>query len=363
MWELAFEHGQFVAHFVGHVERVRARRLIDRQPRRRLAIEGEDLPVGLRSELDPPHVAEPRDLAGAAGLDDHLREFGRVAEPAGDVERVLERLAAWRGGRADLSRRDLRALLPQRLDHVLRHQPARLHFVGVEPNAHRILAGAEHDDVAHAGQAGDFVLELDGRVIGEIEAVVARVGRRQRDDLQDRRRILLHDDALRLHRLRQRGQRSRYPVLYQDLRNVEVGADLERHRQRVAAIGAAVGLHVDHAFDAVHLLLDGQGDGIDEGAGACSGIARGDLHRRRHHVGVLRHRQRKHGDAADHNHQDGQHVRKNGPRDEKIGDHGAAAICRPRQRPASQRGSRAADRPSDPGSPAGCRRRRCDRRA
>src|SRR5262245_22811581 len=69
--------------------------------------------VGLRSEFDPAHVAEPRDLAGAAGLDDHLREFGRVAEPAGDVERVLERLAARRGRRADLTRGDLRALLPQ----------------------------------------------------------------------------------------------------------------------------------------------------------------------------------------------------------------------------------------------------------
>jgi hypothetical protein len=275
----------------------------------------------------------------------------------------LEGLAARRGRRADLTRGDLRALLPQRLDHVLRHQPARLHLVRIEPNAHRILAGAEHDDVAHAGQPSDLVLELDGRVIGEVEAVVAPVGRGQRDDLQDRRRILLHDDALRLHRLRQRGQRGRHPVLHQHLRDVEVGADLERHRQRIAAIGTAKGLHVDHALDAVHLLLDGQSDGIDEGAGARPGIARGDLHRRRHHVGVLRHRQRKHGDAADHNHQDGKHVRKHGPCDEKIGDHGAAAICRPRPGPASQRRSRAADRPSGPESPAGCRRRRCDRRA
>src|SRR5262249_22931346 len=196
------------------------------------------------------------DLAGAAGLDDYLCEFGRVAEPAGDVEGVLERLAAWRGRRADLTRRHLRALLLQRLDHVLRHQPARLHFVRIEPNAHRILAGAEHDDVAYAGQPSDLVLELDGRVIGEVEAVAARVGRGQRDDRQDRRRILLHDDALRLHRLRQRGQRGRYPVLHQYLRDVEVGADLERHRQRIAAIGTAKGLHVDHALDAVHLLLD-----------------------------------------------------------------------------------------------------------
>src|SRR6185312_7047030 len=84
--ELALEHGQFLLHLVRHVERIGARRLVDRQSRRRLAVEREGLAVGLRSELDPAHVTEPRDLAGAAGLDDHLRELGRVAEPAGDVE-------------------------------------------------------------------------------------------------------------------------------------------------------------------------------------------------------------------------------------------------------------------------------------
>jgi hypothetical protein len=30
--------------------------------------------VGLGSELDPAYVAEPRDLTGAAGLDDHAME-------------------------------------------------------------------------------------------------------------------------------------------------------------------------------------------------------------------------------------------------------------------------------------------------
>jgi hypothetical protein len=241
---------------------------------------------------------------------------------AEDVEGVLEQLAGRSGRCADLTRRDLRALLLQRLYHVLRYQPARLHFVGIEPNAHRILAGAEHDHVAHARQPSDFVLELDGGVIGEVETVVSRIGRRQRDDLQDRRRILLHDDALRLHRLRQRGQCARYPVLHQDLCDIEIGADLERHRQRIAAVGAAIGLHVDHALDAIHLLLDGQRDGVDNGAGACAGIARGDLHRRRDDIGILGDRQHKHGDGADHDHQDGEHVRQNGPVDEKIGDHG-----------------------------------------
>src|SRR5262249_48336744 len=79
LWELALELGQFLAHFGRHVERVRARRLIDCQPCRRLPVEREDLPVSLRSRFDPTHVAEPRDLPSAAGLDNHLGEFGPCA--------------------------------------------------------------------------------------------------------------------------------------------------------------------------------------------------------------------------------------------------------------------------------------------
>ena len=78
-------------------------------------------------------------LAVGAGLDDHVGELRRVVEPALHVERVLERLAVGRRRRADLAGGDLLALLLQRLDDVLRGQAARLHLVGVEPDAHRIL--------------------------------------------------------------------------------------------------------------------------------------------------------------------------------------------------------------------------------
>ena len=44
-----------------------------------------------------------------------------VAEPAVDVERVLERLPGRRRRHADLPGGDLLALLLQRLDDVLRH--------------------------------------------------------------------------------------------------------------------------------------------------------------------------------------------------------------------------------------------------
>src|SRR5262245_3305393 len=51
------------------------------------------------------------------------------------------------------------------------------------------------------------------------------------------------------------------------------------------------------------------------------GLARGDLHGRRHDIRILRDRQREQRDGADHYHQDGEHVRENGPLDEKIRDH------------------------------------------
>jgi hypothetical protein len=323
-WEFLGQHRQALAHLRCHVEGVRAGRLEDRQARGRLAVEREDLAVGLRAELDAGDVAQPRHLAGAPGLDDHGAELLGVAELAHDVQRVLKRLALRRRWRADLPGGDLLALLLQRVDHVLRHQIARLHLARIEPHPHGVLAGAEHGHAADAGQPRDLVLELDRRVIGEIEAVVAPVGRGQGDDLQDRGRVLLHDHALRLHRLRQLRYRARHPVLHQHLRQIEIDADLERHGERVAAVGAAVGLHVDHALDAVDLLLDRQRHGIDDGTRARAGIARGDLHGGRHHVGILRDRQREHGDAADHHHQDGEHIGENRPRDEEIGDHARA---------------------------------------
>ena len=136
------------------LQRVGARRLEHADAGSRLAVEREHLAVGLRTEFHPADVAHPRDVARRAGLDDDVLELGLVVEPAGDVQRILERLALLRRRRADLPRGDLLALLLDRLDDVLRHQRAHLQLVRIEPDPHRILPGAEHRDVADARQAG-----------------------------------------------------------------------------------------------------------------------------------------------------------------------------------------------------------------
>ena len=170
--------------------------------------------------------------------------------------------------------------------------------------------------------------------------------------MEHRGRFLLNRHALRLHRLRQRGERAGDPVLHQHLREVDVHADLERHGQRVAAVGRAERLHVDHAVDAVDLLLDRQRHGIDHVARAGAGIAGRHRDRRRHHIGILRHRQREQRHAADHDHEDGEHIRQNRTLDEEFRDHGARYFEPDWPAAAgsiARIGAAAADRPSDPG--------------
>jgi hypothetical protein len=113
-------------------------------------------------------------------------------------------------------------------------------------------------------------------------------------------------------------QRAGDAVLHQHLREVQVGTDLERHRQRIGAVGGAVGLHVEHVLDAVDLLLYGQGNRVDHGLGAGAGIARGNLHRRRHHIRILRDREVEQRHAADQDHQQRDDVREDRPLDEEF---------------------------------------------
>jgi hypothetical protein len=80
----------------------------------------------------------------------------------------------------------------------------------------------------------------------------------------------------------------------------------------------SVGLHVEHVLDAVDLLFYRQGNRVDHGPGAGAGIARRHLHRRRHHVGILRDRKVEQRDAADQDHQQRDDVREDRPLDEEL---------------------------------------------
>ena len=195
-----------------HLQGVGARQLEDADAGRRLAVEREDLAVGLSTQLDPSDIAQARHLAIGPGLDDDIFELADVVEAAEHINRVLEIDARRRRRHSHLTGGNPLALLLQRLHDFLGIEAACFQLVRIEPDAHRILAGAEHEDVADAGQPRQFVLEVYRGVVGEIEAVVAPVRGSQGDEQQDRRRKLLHRNALCLYRVRQRRQRTGHAV-------------------------------------------------------------------------------------------------------------------------------------------------------
>ena len=268
-------------------------------------------------------VADSGDPSAVGGidLDDDVLELGGIVEAALEVQRVLKILAFRRRRRADLAGGDFLALLLDDVDDVLRRQAARLKQVRVHPYAHGVLPGADDRHVADAGEALKFVHHIDDGVVRQEQAVEAAVGRNQADIFENRGRLLLRRHALDLHFLRQRGNGGRDPVLDQDLVLVGIRADREGDDQGVSAVVRARRLHVEHVLDAVDILLERQGDGVDERPGARAGVARRHLHGRRDDIGILRRRQLDEGDQADQDKEQRQHIGEHRPVDEEARNH------------------------------------------
>ena len=89
----------------------------------------------------------------ARSIDNDVFELLGISEPAHDAQRDLVVLLRIRRRRSKLSGRDLDVLLRKRIGHVQRGQLPRGQLVRVQPDAHRILALAEDDHIAHAGHA------------------------------------------------------------------------------------------------------------------------------------------------------------------------------------------------------------------
>ena len=175
---------------------------------------------------------------------------------------------------------------------------------------------------ADAVEASQFVLHADDGVVRQEQAVEAAVGRNQRDEFENRGRLLRRRHPLDLHFLRQRRNGGRHLVLHQDLRLVGVRADREGDDQGIGAVVRARRLHINHVLDAVDLLLDRQGDGVDEGLGARAGVARRHLYGRRDDIGILGARQLEERDQADQDEHQRDHVGEHRPFDEKARNHG-----------------------------------------
>ena len=174
---------------VGGLEGVGAGELERGDADRRFAVEPATDVLVAGAQLDAGHVAQVGDRAGlagtdrgftglalvASGLEDDILELLRRFEPAERGHRVLERLALGHGGLADLARRHLDVLFLQRLDDVGGRQPARRQLFRVDPDAHAVVLLAEQGHVADPVEPGQFVLQLNGRVVAQVELVEVRL--------------------------------------------------------------------------------------------------------------------------------------------------------------------------------------------
>ena len=183
-------------------------------------------------------------------------------QPPERLHRQLERAGRHRRRLVDRAGRDLQVGRAQRGHHVVRGQAARRDLAGVEPDPHRVVARAEHVDVADAVDPRQRVLDVERRVVGDVLLVARSV---RRDHVHDHHQVgrgLAHGDAEALHVVRQSRLGDRDAVLHQHLRRIDVGARLEHHVDRQRAVADRLRGDVQHVVDAVHLLLDRCRDGL-----------------------------------------------------------------------------------------------------
>jgi len=174
-----------------------------------------------------------------------------------------------------------------------------LQAIRIEPYLHREIARAKHRDRAHTVEAGQDVLHVKIGIVGQEDRIARLVGRIQVHHHQDVRRTFLDPDADLLDRLWQARRCSRYTVLDLHLRDIEIGAEFERHRNREPAVRGRVRGNIKHPLDAVDLLLNRGRDGVGDDFGAGAGILPGDVDHRRRDFRILRNRQPQKGDAAE----------------------------------------------------------------
>src|SRR5262249_5259478 len=149
---------QLLENGTAHLTRPGVRQRIEAQQYCWFAVEGRVASL-VGAQLDAAHVAQPDDSgrgvasrwrsSGLPVRDDDVAEIARLREPARRADVQLEELAFWHRRLPDLTGRDLDVLLAERHNHVRWREVARCQLVGIEQDAHSIVALAEQDDVAH----------------------------------------------------------------------------------------------------------------------------------------------------------------------------------------------------------------------
>ena len=176
---------------------------------------------------------------------------------------------------------------------------------GIEPEAHGVLALAEDDDIADAGDALEGVGDIDVEVVGD-EGLRERVVGRDEAGGEDEVGVGLGDgDAGVVDDGGETALGGGDAVLHVDGGDVEVVAGVEGDGDGGGAVVGAGGGHVAHAFDAVDGLFEDGGHGGFDVLGVCADVVAGDDDLRRRELRIERDGQRRDADRAGEHDQQG----------------------------------------------------------
>ena len=299
-------------------QRVCPRLREDQQRHARTAVHEAGRTIVRGADLDPADVADAGDPSLVVGLHDDVGELLGRRQPAErlHVDLVgLGRSCRWlvqdAGG-------DLEVLSPQRREHLAGTYVPGRDLVRIEPDPHGIFACAHKLHVTDTRQPRQRILHMQRRVVRHVEGVARAVRRVEVDGQQNVRRRLADLHAQPLHVFGQPRQRVLDAILRQHLGDVQVGADPEGHRDGELAVAGRLAAHVEHALDAVDLLLERRGHGACHGLGRGARIDGRDLHRRRHDLRVLCDWQDGERAEPDQGHEHAEDGREDRPVDEEV---------------------------------------------
>ena len=179
-----------------HLDRIGSRRLIDADRCARRSVEPREPVGGFGADLDARHILDAHDRAAGVRAQDDVREFLRLREPALRLDGELKLLIVGDRRGADPAERGLDVLALHRGDDVVRREIERRHPIRVEPNAQGIIERPEQARLADAIDPRQGVDDVDRRVIGEVERVVAALRRIDLQHLEKRGRFLANARAL-----------------------------------------------------------------------------------------------------------------------------------------------------------------------
>ena len=271
------------------------------------------------TQLDTGNVAQADDTTVLATLDDDTLEGIGLDKAARGLDRQFE-CGCFRGRLlVELTGGNLHVLGPQRGQNLARRHIERGNPFRVEPDTHGVFTATEQADLTHAVETGELVTHTL-RGTGDIEVIAAAIGGEHMHHQQQVGRCLLGDHTEAADGFGQAWLSNRDTVLHQNLRRIQIGAEVKGNGNGQVAIAGCLAGEIEHPFDTIDLLLQRGCHCFSNGFSRGTGILGRHLYGWRCHFGVLGNRQGEIGQRTDNGQEGRDHDREDRSINKKLGE-------------------------------------------